>query len=241
MPEPRVAVVTGALGGLGSAICERLAADGAVTFPVDLRGPGCFEADLATRKGNIGMIEAALEEHGRIDALILNAGMQHLAPIAEFPEPVWDRMMDLMVKGPFLAIRAAWEALGRHGSGAIVVTASGCSFVGEAYKSAYVAAKHAVNGLVKVAALEGVAHGIRANAVAPGWMMTGMVESQLAAQMELHSATREEVLARFAAEMPGGRFVETLEVARVIAFLASPVSSGINGSCLPVDRGALIG
>ncbi len=240
MPEPHVAVVTGALGGLGRAICERLTADGMQTFPVDLHGPECYEADLTTREGNIEMIEAALETHGRLDALVLNAGAQYLAPIDEFPEREWDRLMNLMVKGPFLAVQAAWEALGRRSSGSIVVTASGCSFVGEAYKAAYVAAKHAVNGLVKVAALEGTARGIRANAVAPGWMMTGMVESQLAAQMTLHSASREEVLARMAADMPGGRFVETAEVARVVAFLASPASSGINGTCLPVDLGALV-
>jgi 3-hydroxybutyrate dehydrogenase len=238
--DGRVAIVTGAGGGLGRAICDVFRREGAEVVAVDLAGERCEHLDVGTDAGTARMVQLALERHGRLDALILNAGVQFMAPLAEFPEEQWDRLMAVMAKGPFLAIKHAWPALTERPGGRIVVTASGSSFIGEKYKAAYVAAKHAVAGLVKVAALEGAAHGLTANAVAPGWMMTGLVERQLADQERLNRRPREEIVASWLARSPVERAVDPNEVAETIAFLASPRASGINGAVVPVDLGLLV-
>jgi 3-hydroxybutyrate dehydrogenase len=235
----RVAIVTGAAGGVGSAICDVFAREGAAVVPVDLAGDRCFVADVATETGNRSMVDEALRRHGRLDTLVLNAGVQHLAPIDEFPEADWDRLFDVMVKGPHLAIKAAWRHLIERPGGRIVVTASSLSVIGEEYKAAYVAAKHAVVGLVKVAALEGGPHGLCANAVAPGLVWTGLMERQIADQMRLRGLTRERVLERISLFQPV-RATEPHEVAELMSFLASDRSSGLSGTCIPVDLGFLV-
>lgn len=205
---------------------------------VDLRGDGCFQADVGSREGNEAMVAEAIRRHGRLDTLILNAGIQHMAPIDEFPEADWDRLFNVMVKGPFFAIQAAWPHLTVQPGGRIVVTASVLSYIAEEFKAAYVSAKHAAIGLVKVAALEGMPHGLCANAVAPGLMWTGLMENQLADHMRLRDMTREQVLDRIMMYQPG-RATETVEVADVIAFLASDKASSITAACVPVDFGVL--
>src|SRR5207245_2228056 len=167
--DGKVACITGAAGGLGVTIVEVFAREGAEVVAVDIQGDGCMHLDIGTDEGNRLMVEAALERHGRLDALILNAGAQHVAPIPEQAESDWDRLFDVMVKGPWLAMKHAWPHLARPG-GRVIATASGSSFIAEQYKSAYVAAKHAVLGLVRVAALEGGPLGMTAHAAGPGRM-----------------------------------------------------------------------
>jgi 3-hydroxybutyrate dehydrogenase len=237
--EGRVAVVTGAAGGLGRAICDVFAREGAKVLPVDLHGDGCFEADVGTAEGNRAMIAEALSSYGKLDTLILNAGSQYLAPIDEFPEAEWDGLFDVLVKGPHVAIKAAWTHLTERPGGRIVVTASALSVLGEEYKAAYVSAKHAVTGLVKVAALEGGPRGLCANAVAPGLMWTGLMERQLEDQMRLRGLSREEVVERIELFQPV-RAVTTHEVAELMSFLASDRASGVSGTCVPVDLGFLV-
>lgn len=239
--ERKVAIVTGAAGGLGQAIVSTFAGEGATVVPIDVAGDDCHHFDAGTDQGARGMVELAIDRHGRLDVLVLNAGVQFMAPLPDFPEEQWDRLMDVMAKGPFLAIKHAWPALTERQGGRIVVTASGSSFIAEKYKAAYVAAKHAVAGLVKVAALEGAASGLTANAVAPGWMMTQLVEGQMADQVRLHGRSREEIVASWMAQSPVDHAVEPSDVAEVIAFLASSRSSGINGAIVPVDLGLLAG
>ena len=119
------------------------------------------------------------------------------------------------------------------------MTASTVSLLGAPYKAAYVAAKHAVLGLVKVAALEGAAAGLTANAVAPGWMRTQLADDQVRDHMRLRGMSRDEVIASIVAEQPAKRFVDTAEVAALITFLAGDGGSAINGGCIPVDTGTL--
>jgi 3-hydroxybutyrate dehydrogenase len=241
-PRPltgRVAILTGAAGALGSAIWRSLQDVGASVMPVDLHGDGCLIADVGTADGNRRMVEAALELHGRLDILILNAGTQAMNPIASYAEEDWDRLMDLMVKGPFLAMKFAWPHLTRQRGGRIIVTSSTLGMEAAPYKAAYVAAKHAIIGLMKVAALEGAEKGLTANAVAPGWMYTPIVENQIQEHMSLRGLSREEVIASMVAEHPGRRFVETTEVAGLVTFLASDAASAISGTCIPVDTGGL--
>jgi 3-hydroxybutyrate dehydrogenase len=237
----RVALVTGAAGGLGTAICEGLEREGAIVFPVDLVGEGCLRADVGTENGNREMIAAVLERHGRLDVLVLNAGVQFLAPIAAFPESEWDRLMNVLVKGPYLALKAAWGPLTARPGGRVIVTASASSYVAERFKAAYVSAKHGVRGLVKVAALEGAPFGLTVNAIAPGRVWTPFLANQVDDQMRLRGLTREQVIDDMLTRYPVKRFVDAREVAEVVVFLASAASSGINGACFPVDLGFSVG
>lgn len=234
----RVAIVTGASGGLGTAICDVFAREGATVLPVDLQGDDCFHADVGTAEGNLSMVREALDRYGSLDTLVLNAGIQSIAPIHQFPEAEWDRLFDVLVKGPSLAMKAGWSHLVRRPGGRIIVTASSLSVVAEEFKAAYVAAKHAVVGLVKVAALEGGPHGLCANAVAPGLMWTPLMERQLEDQMRLRGLTRKQLVERIERFQPV-RAVKPIEVAEVIAFLASERASGLSGTCIPVDLGLL--
>jgi 3-hydroxybutyrate dehydrogenase len=237
--DGRVAVVTGAAGALGRVVCEDFVSRGAAVVGVDLVGEDCLHLDTGTEEGTRAMVRAAVERHGRLDILVLNAGVQHMAPLPDFPPAEWQRLMDVMLTGPFLAMRAAWPELTSRAGGRILVTASTSSFVAERYKAAYVAAKHGVLGLVKVAALEGAEHELTANAVAPSWMRTPLVENQVAERVRLLGKPHDEVLAGLVAGHAAPRFVEPAEVAATLAFLAGPAASGITGACVPVDLGAL--
>jgi 3-hydroxybutyrate dehydrogenase len=235
----RVAILTGAAGALGRVVWQSLEDAGASVVPVDLHGDGCLIADVGTSDGNQQMVDVALARHGHLDILILNAGTQAMSPIASYAEKDWDKLMDLMVKGPFLAMKFAWPHLTRQPGGRIIVTSSTLGLEAAPYKAAYVAAKHAVIGLMKVAALEGATSGLTANAVLPGWMYTPIVEKQIQDHISLKGTSREEVIASMVEEHPAKRFVETAEVASLITFLASTDASGISGASIPVDTGGL--
>jgi len=236
--EGRVALVTGASGGLGKAIMAELRERGAAVHGADIVGEGVFRADLSTASGNRDMIGHVLATAGRLDILVLNAGCQFVAPLDQFPDAEWDRLQAVMLDGPFFALKAAWPALTRSPGGRVVVTASVASYGGGRQKVAYTAAKHGVLGLVRVAALEGAVHGLTANAVAPGWMDTGLMRGQLETQAANRGISVEKVIALFRSAQPGDRFVDVEEVAAVVGFLASPGASGVNGTCIPIDLGA---
>jgi 3-hydroxybutyrate dehydrogenase len=191
----QVALVTGAAGGIGRAVAERLFSDGwdvlAVDVAPDPDGPGDpFDADLTTREGNRAAVEAALERFGRLDALVPNAGFQHVSPVEEFDEDRWDALVALLLTSPFLLSRYAWPALRASGNGRIVVLASVHGLVASPFKAGYVSAKHGVLGLVKTLALEGAEHGIRASAVCPGYVRTPLVERQIADQARRTASPR---------------------------------------------------
>jgi 3-hydroxybutyrate dehydrogenase len=240
MNERRTAIVTGAAGALGTAICHALQRDGLDVVGVDIVGDvPIVRADVALAADNERVVAGVLEQSGRIDVLVLNAGVQHVAPISAFPEEQWDRLHDVMVKGPFLAMRAAWHALTARPGGRVIVTASTSSFVAEAGKSAYVAAKHGLIGLVKVAALEGAPFGLTVNAVAPGWMHTPMAEGQIVERMSSAGVTREQAIAGLLSGQPVKRFIDPAEVARVVSFLAGGAIDSITAATIPVDLGVL--
>src|SRR3954466_6198251 len=239
----RSAIVTGAASGIGRAIAARLAADGADVLAVDLEpdddGPGTpFAADLVGRDGNRAAVDAALERFGRLDAVIANAGFQHVAPVAEFPEDRWDALIALLLTSPFLLARYAWPALREAGDARFVAIASAHGLVASPYKAAYVAAKHGVVGLVRTLALEGAGDGILATAVCPGFVRTPLVEAQIADQANAHDLDPERVLEDvIVAPHAVKRLLDPSEVAELVAFLVGPGGRGFTGAAVPIDLG----
>jgi len=240
--ERRV-LVTGAAGGIGRAIAARLERDGHRVLAVDLQpdsgGPGeAFEADLATREGNRAAVEAALHRFGGLDAVVANAGFQHVAPVGEFPEERWDALLSLLLTSPFLLARYAWEALGASGDGRFLAVASVHGLVASPYKAGYVAAKHGLIGLVKVLALEGAELGISASALCPAYVRTPLVEAQIAAQAEATGVAPGRVLEDvLLAPQAVKRLLEPEEVAETAAFLLGPGGRAFTGAPVVMDLG----
>src|SRR6476659_1992223 len=237
------ALVTGAASGIGRAIAERLVSDGWDVLAVDLApddgGPGApFAADLTTREGNRSAVDAALERFGRLDAVIPNAGFQHVSPIETFDEDRWDALVALLLTSPFLLARYAWPALRDSGNGRIVVVASVHGLVASPFKAGYVSAKHGVLGLVKTLALEGASVGIRASAVCPGYVRTPLVEEQIADQARAHGMPEERVLEDvILAPQAVKRLIEPTEVAGVVSFLLGPDGRAFSGAPVTMDLG----
>ena len=230
---PGAALVTGAAGGIGSAIVSRLATEGWDVLGVDVE-----DADLTTAAGNRAVVDAALETHGRLDAIVPNAGFQHVSPVAEFPEERWDALVAILLTSPFLLAKYAWEALSASGDGRIVVVGSVHSLVASPFKAGYVAAKHGVLGLVKVLALEGGPVGIQASAVCPGFVRTPLVEAQIADQAQAHGLPEERVLEDvILAPHAVKRLIEPEEVAATVAFLAGPDGRAFTGAPVTMDLG----
>jgi 3-hydroxybutyrate dehydrogenase len=218
----KAALVTGAAGGIGSAIVERLEADGWAVHGVDLA-----DGDLATSEGNRAVVEAAIDRFGRLDAVVANAGLQHVSPVRDFPEERWDELVAVLLTSPFLLAKYAWDALAESGDGRFVAIASAHGLVASPEKAAYVSAKHGLVGLVKVLALEGAESGILANAVCPAFVRTPLAEAQIETQ------GAERLLAPHAVK----RLLEPAEVADAVAFLLGPGGRAFTGVALPMDLG----
>ena len=239
----RAALVTGAASGIGRAIAGRLENDGwrvlAVDVSPDPDGPGVpFAADLTDREANVAAVREALDRFGRLDAVVPNAGFQHVAPVEEFPEDVWDGLVALLLTSPFLLAKHAWPALRASGDGRVIVVASVHGLVASPFKAGYVAAKHGVLGLVKTLALEGAADGIAVSAVCPGYVRTPLVESQVAAQARAHGIPEERVLEEvLLAPQAVKELQEPDDVAAAVEFLLGPAGRLATGSPLVLDGG----
>jgi 3-hydroxybutyrate dehydrogenase len=211
----------------------RLEADGWSVHGVDIA-----DGDLATREGNRNVVDGALERFGRLDAVIANAGLQHVTPVAEFPEERWDTLLAVLLTSPFLLAKYAWPALVQSGDGRFVAIASVHGLVASPFKAGYVAAKHGLLGLVKTLALEGAEVGITATAVCPGFVRTPLVEGQIVAQAEAHGLPEERVLEEvILAPHAVKRLIEPEEVAEVIAFLLGPGGRAFTGVPVTPDLG----
>ena len=243
MSDRRAALVTGAASGIGRAIATRLEADGLDVLAVDLEpdpaGPGvAFKADLTSSEANADAVGAALERFGRLDLVVPNAGVQHVAPIEQFPLERWETIVSLLLTSPFVLAKHAWPALKESRSGRLIVIASVHGLVASPFKAAYVSAKHGVLGLVKTLALEGAEFGITATAVCPGYVRTALVEKQIADQARVHSMSEDEVLERvILAPHAVKQLIEPAEVAEVVAFLAGPGGRAFTGVPVTMDQG----
>ncbi len=239
----RAALVTGAASGIGRAVTQRLVDDGCDVLAVDLKpdpdGPGVpFEADLVDPEQNVAAVDAALQRFGRLDLVVPNAGVQHVAPIEEFPGERWDTILALLLTSPFVLAKHAWPALRDSESSRFIVIASAHALAASPYKAAYVAAKHGVLGLVKTLALEGAEHRITACAVCPGYVRTPLVEKQIVDQARVHGLSEDEVLEQvILAPHAIKELIEPSEVAEVVAFLAGPAGRSFTGVPVTMDQG----
>jgi 3-hydroxybutyrate dehydrogenase len=225
--------VTGAAGGIGAAIVARLEADG-----WDVLGVDVADADLATREGNRAVVDRALERFGRLDAIVPNAGFQHVSPVPDFPEDRWDALIAVLLTSPFLLARYAWEPLAASGDGRIVVVSSVHGLVASPFKAGYVSAKHGVIGLVKSLALEGGAAGILASAVCPGFVRTPLVQAQIADQARVHGLPEERVLEDvILAPHAVKRLIEPEEVAGTVSFLLGDGGRAFTGAAIEMALG----
>jgi 3-hydroxybutyrate dehydrogenase len=231
--DMKSALVTGAASGIGLAIARRLERDGWRVHGVDIE-----DADLSTRQGNRSVVEAALQRFGRLDAIVANAGFQHVAPIPEFAEDRWDAIVALLLTSPFLLAKYGWASLSASGDGRFLVIASVHGLVASPFKSGYVSAKHGVLGLVKTIALEGAAVGISASAICPAYTRTPLVEKQIAAQAKAHGLTADQVMQDvLLAPQAVKRLIDPDEVAAAASFLLGPDGRAFTGAPLVMDLG----
>jgi 3-hydroxybutyrate dehydrogenase len=238
----RTAVVTGGASGIGRACVLRLAEAGARVIVVDIRADAAKEA--ATEAGGEFLV-ADLSEPDVVDTLdvdadilVNNAGLQHVAPVHEFPPEEFSRIMRVMVETPFRLVRRMLPGMYARGWGRIVNVSSVHGLVASPYKVAYVTAKHAIEGMSKVVALEGAEHGVTSNCVNPSYVRTPLVENQITAQAEAHGLSEAEVVEQVMLEPAAiKRLLEPAEVADVVAYLCSSQASFITGASMPIDGG----
>ncbi|MER7693212.1 3-hydroxybutyrate dehydrogenase [Streptomyces sp. NPDC097610] len=235
-------LVTGAASGIGRACAEGFAAAGAAVYVVDRATEGAKE--VAEAIGGIAVV-ADLSEAGAVDALpddadivVNNAGLQHVAPVHEFPPERFTLIQRVMVEAPFRILRRTLPHMYAQRWGRVVNVSSVHGLRASAYKSAYVAAKHALEGLSKVVALEGAAHGVTSNCINPGYVRTPLVEEQIADQALAHGIPAADVMDQVFLERTAiKRLIEPAEVAEAALWLCTRRSSYITGSSIPLDGG----
>jgi len=248
--KDKVALVTGAGGGIGRALCLEFAHAGAQVACVDInRELGIKTVALVKEAGGRAIlltadvtdsdsiqkcVEDTLAVYGRIDVFVNNAGYEGIVrPITEYPEEVFDRVMSINIKGVFLGLKYVLPVMIKQQSGVVINIGSTGSFIGANGMSAYSASKHAVLGLTRTAALEVARQGIRVNAVCPGGTNTRMIQSIMGLNPEGEGHSLDLI--------PDGRRAEPEEVARVVVFLSSGLATHITGQTLVMDGGRLAG
>jgi 3-hydroxybutyrate dehydrogenase len=241
--QGRTAVVTGGGSGIGRAVAHRLAADGATVVVLDRDEPAA--AKVAAEIGGARAVPMDLTDLDAIDALDLdadivvnNAGIQRVAPIEHFPPEAFSLMMRLMVEAPFRLVRRFLPGMYARGWGRIVNISSVHGLRASEFKVAYVTAKHALEGLSKVIALEGAPHGVTSNCINPAYVRTPLVDQQIADQARTHGIGEDEVIERIMlAPAAMKRLIEPEEVAAAAAYLCSDDAAFITGSSLMIDGG----
>ncbi|WP_223585758.1 MULTISPECIES: 3-hydroxybutyrate dehydrogenase [Microbacterium] len=238
----RTALVTGAASGIGAACATALAAAGARVIVVDRDAEGA--AAVAAEIGgeplalDLGDLDGLAARSFDADILVNNAGIQTVAPIVDFDPATFRRMLDIMVTAPFLLTRAVLPGMYERGWGRIVNISSVHGIRASAFKSAYVTAKHALEGLSKVTALEGAEHGVTSNCINPGYVRTPLVETQIADQARAHGIPESEVIEKvMLVESAIKRLLEPDEVADLALWLCGATSTSVTGSSYVMDGG----
>jgi 3-hydroxybutyrate dehydrogenase len=241
----RTALVTGAASGIGAACTAALAAAGAHVLALDLAGEALEKqaAELGTEPVAADLVNEAdmmrLEQGlAHVDILVNNAGVQYVSPLEEFPPERFAGMVALMLVAPFRLARAVLPGMYSRNWGRVVNISSVHGLRASAYKSAYVAAKHGLEGLSKVIALEGGPRGVTSNTVCPAYVRTPLVERQIADQSRVHGIAEDEVVEKIMLTEPAiKRLVEPSEVAQAVLYLCSPAASFVTGTSLVLDGG----
>jgi 3-hydroxybutyrate dehydrogenase len=252
----KVSLITGSTSGIGLGIASALAAAGSeivlngfgkpedvadvqAKIATDFKVPVSYSpADMSKPAAIREMIEKTLQSSGRLDVLVNNAGIQHVAPLQDFPIEKWDAILGINLSSAFHTTRLALPSMLRNKWGRIINIASAHGLVASPFKSAYVAAKHGIVGLTKVTALETAEQGITCNAVCPGYVYTPLVEAQIEGQAKAHGIAREQVIRDvLLAQQPNKRFATVEELGALAVFLASEAAASITGVALPVDGG----
>jgi len=256
MLKGKTALVTGSTSGIGLGIAKALAADGAnmvlngfgdrekiETMRAEIAQSAGVEvryspADMSKPDEVAAMIAEAEDEFGTIDVLVNNAGIQHVAPVHEFPVEKWDAIIAINMSSAFHTIRAALPKMKEKGWGRIISVASAHALVASPYKSAYVTAKHGIAGLTKVVAMEVATAGITVNAIAPGYVWTPLVEGQVADTAKARNISEEEVKRDvMLAAQPTKEFVTIDQIAALALYLTTDAAAAITGAILPIDGG----
>ncbi len=256
MQAGKTAIVTGSTSGIGLGIATALAGAGT---NIVLNGFGAADeidkivGDLK-RQHNIGvmyssaniadpdeiedMVDQTRAEFGGVDILVNNAGIQHVAPIAEYPVDKWNAIIAINLSGAFHTCRLAVPDMKKKGWGRIINIASAHALVASPFKSAYVSAKHGLAGLTKTVALEVAEHGVTANAICPGYVLTPLVQKQIPEQAKARGISEQAVMKDvLLAAQPTKEFVEVSQIAALTTFLCSDDAASITGALLPIDGG----
>jgi 3-hydroxybutyrate dehydrogenase len=249
------AVITGSTSGIGKAIAERFAHEGA---NVMLNGFGdamqveaqraalesfgvkaaYHGADMTKPPQIAELIAQSTKAFGAVDILVNNAGIQHVAPVDEFPIDKWDAILAINLSSAFHATRAALPGMKGRKWGRVINIASIHGLIASPFKSAYIAAKHGLVGFTKTVALEVAEMGITANAICPGYALTPIVENQIDDQSKAHGIPKEEVVRQIIlANQPTKQFIRLEDLAALALYLASDAASGITGAAIPIDGG----
>jgi 3-hydroxybutyrate dehydrogenase len=238
----RRALVTGGASGIGRACAVRLAAAGAAVVVLDRDGDAAKA--VAEEVGGTALAVDLTDLDGLdaldldVDVLVNNAGLQHVAPLHEFPVDRFSLIIRLMLEAPFRLVRGALPHMYGRGWGRVVNVSSIHGLRASAYKSAYVTAKHGLEGLSKVIALEGAPHGVTSNCVNPAYVRTPLVEGQIADQARAHGLSEDQVVEQvMLAPAAVKRLIEPEEVAEAVAYLCSPAAASVTGSSLVMDGG----
>lgn len=240
--DGRTALVTGGASGIGAACARELAARGAQVTVADRDGGGA--AELAREIGGtaweVDLLDVSALEDLRLetDILVNNAGVQRVAPITDFAPADFRTLLTLMTEVPFLLIRAALPHMYGNGFGRVINVSSVHGLRASEYKVAYVTAKHALEGLSKVTALEGGPHGVTSNCVNPGYVRTPLVDKQISDQSRTHGVDEQQVLEEILLkESAIKRLVEPAEVASLVGWLACPAAGMVTGASYAMDGG----
>jgi 3-hydroxybutyrate dehydrogenase len=238
----RTALVTGAGSGIGRACATRLAAAGADVLVVDIDEPAAKEvaASIGGRSVTVDLSDpgAVDEVDAEVDVLVNNAGLQFVAPLPDFPPERFAHLHKVMVEAPFRLVRRALPHMYARGWGRVVNISSVHGLIASPYKAAYVTAKHGLEGLSKVIALEGAGRGVTSNCIEPAFVRTPLVDKQIADQAAVHGIPQSEVVERIMLDRAAiKRLIAAEEVAELMAYLCTPVADLITGASITIDGG----